>query len=332
MEGDAEFLRVRARGAQEVHGGLEIGAEFAGKVDGGGGFGQGEADEQARARIQGRGVWRREFVKDFCKFCRMIEHKVAHAGKNPGFPDGGAGFDRVHEVDFRAREQAADEADFADRGAVEMPHAAFPQGVQHRGFRVAFDGVQGLAVERADKGAGGGGDGGRADAVQRFFRAQLGDHRVHRLQARDGHRARGIRAERDAAVDLGHRGAVLDQAHGKIILARHAVLARLAARTKVKQNDPPPGRGAGILCVDARTSHRNKPFNQHRRLPIDPGPDGPTLDLPGCVSSLLCPQGLAARANASCSSIVDGAERSCTASHASGVMLIAHLAMRGTRN
>ena len=88
-----------------------------------------------------------------------------------------------------------------------MPHPAFPQRAQHRGFGVALHGIEHVAIERGGEGLRGGGDHRRADAVQGLFRPQ-GFH--HAGDIRQGLR---LRAQGDVTVQRADRRAVLNQAH-----------------------------------------------------------------------------------------------------------------------
>ena len=85
--------------AQERNSGFDIRAKFRRQIDCRAGFRKREANEQAGLGVA-CAVAGCEFVEDFVQLSLRIEHKIAHVVHHPRFADRGAGFHRVHEMDF----------------------------------------------------------------------------------------------------------------------------------------------------------------------------------------------------------------------------------------
>ena len=233
----------RAR-PQQCDGRVEGGAELAGEIDRGLGCGQGQAHEQARPR---RGRAFAGHLKDFLQFGRGIQHEIADPVDQPGFTDGRAAFDRVHEMNVRVGKQAAHQRDLGDRGAVEMADPAGPDGAEDRRLRVAFHCIEHVAGEAGDEGGGSGGDHLRAQAVQRHFGAEP----LHHF-GDAGPRARGVGPERGEVVRRAHGFVFLNQAHGKN--PRKPSAGRCQATTCLEKQEQPRvsvGRVAvSWMCAD----------------------------------------------------------------------------------
>src|SRR5215831_10992832 len=98
--------------------------------------------------------------------------------------DRGAPLDRMHEMDLCRRQQLAHCPDLAERGTIEMPDAARPEGPQNAWLRVTLDGVQDIAGKAADEPTSRSGDRRRAQAQQRLTGPRTGDDCIDRGQNR----------------------------------------------------------------------------------------------------------------------------------------------------
>ena len=107
MEGEAQPARERPGRLQECHGCLELSAEFPGSSIAALASGQGQTHEQARPRRRfGRG-----YRRGFCA-ARPRNRARNPARRSPSRPRGSPrGLHRVHEMDFRPGEHAADQRD-----------------------------------------------------------------------------------------------------------------------------------------------------------------------------------------------------------------------------
>jgi hypothetical protein len=74
-----------------------------------------------------------------------------------------------------SRQQLEHQRHLAERGAVEMPDAARPEGAQHTRLGIALDGIKHITRETVDKALRRPGDRGRAQAQQRVGRTRSGN-------------------------------------------------------------------------------------------------------------------------------------------------------------
>ena len=142
MEGQAHQLGVAARRPHQRPGILDADPELAGQRQQRTLAGHRQPHEQLE--ILGAAGGRH----DLGQLVGVVEHEPAHAMVVIGLGDGADAFHGVHEVAARTRQQRLDRAHLADRGGVELAHAAGPQGAQHLGRVVALDGIEHVAGER----------------------------------------------------------------------------------------------------------------------------------------------------------------------------------------
>ncbi len=257
MERQPQPCRVRTRGTQQFDGIVEGGAELSREIVGGTATRQRQAHDQPAIRVAAR-----RFGKDLRQFFGAVEDEVAHALACPCLADGAARLDRMHESDMRVGEHRADQRHLGSRGAVEMAHAALVDGAQHGRLRVAFHGVQHVAGEAADKGAGGGDDGSSGAARASAPPA------APRRPDRQRRAATSRRTRMSGAAETRRRGREAGSWQNPRSNDRPRAWRRSAGRRTGKR----ARRGARHSTGDARTSHCAGPFNQHRRHPHDPGP------------------------------------------------------------
>ena len=135
---------MRPRGAQQGGGLGGLGAELAGEIVACRAGRQGDAHDQAEiAGIAG-------FRQDLREFIGAVEHEIAHGVHMVGFGNGRACLHRMHKMDVGCRKQAPDQGHLGERRAIELAHAAGPEGMQHRRVRIALHRIENVAREGGD--------------------------------------------------------------------------------------------------------------------------------------------------------------------------------------